>query len=210
LIEKMRSVQPEGPYNIAGLCVNGVIAYEMAKQLQEAGQEIGVLALFDAQNPEYYHTFTGEDRTQAVWNKIDFHINKLLAATPASLPSLFQERVKRLGQRLNILRWRVYHQLALRVDEQHLRNLDVVIHPASYDYRPKSLNGKVLFFQSSEWPSGNYWNFYESWKDMIADLKIIRVKGGHETMFAEENVSPIIEGLSEGLNQVNSVALVSH
>ncbi len=204
LVEKMRSVQPEGPYNIAGLCVNGVIAYEMARQLQDAGQEIGVLALFDAQNPEYYHNFTGEGRGRATWNKIDFHLNKLLSATPSTLPALVRERLVRIGQRLNVLRWRVYHHLALRVNEQNLRNLDTIIHPSSYDYRPKPLTGNVLFFQSNEWPKGDYWNFFASWKDMIRKMQVFRVQGGHESMFSEENVAPIIDGLRDGLKQVHS------
>lgn len=206
LIEKMRSVQPNGPYNIAGLCVNGVIAYEMARQLQESGQNIGLLALFDAQNPEYYHNFAGESAQQATINKIGFHLKKLLAATPANLPGLLRERLVRAGQRLNVLRWRIHHHFALRVRERNLRNLDIIIHPSSYDYKPKPLKGKVLFFQSSDWPKGGYWNFFASWKGVIEDLRVRRVQGGHESMFADANVAPILEGLQEGLAGVKSAA----
>src|SRR5262249_21396628 len=35
-VRKMRQVQPEGPYHLAGLCVNGVLAYEMARQITAA------------------------------------------------------------------------------------------------------------------------------------------------------------------------------
>lgn len=202
LIEKMRSVQPEGPYNIAGLCVNGVIAYEMARQLEESGQTIGVLALFDAQNPEFYHNFGEQSTQRAAWNKIGFHLNKFLSASPAGFCQIVRERLKRAGQRLNVLRWRIYHHFAWRVQERHLRNLDIIIHPSSYSYHPKPLSCNALFFQSSDWPKGSYWDFYASWKDMIRDLRVYRVRGGHESMFAEKNVAPIIEGLRQGLEEI--------
>ncbi len=204
LIGKMRTVQSRGPYNIAGLCVNGVIAYEMARQLQSAGQQIGVLALFDAQNPEYYHHFANESRSRAILNKLDFHLGKLVAATPRRLPELVRERLERAGQRLNVMRWRIYHRFAIRVDQEHLRNLDTIIHPASYDYRPKPLAGKVLFFQSSDWPNGSYWDFFASWKHMVSHLDVCRVEGGHESMFAENNVAPVVSGLRNALGLVST------
>jgi thioesterase domain-containing protein len=38
---------PEGPYALSGHCLGGIIAYEMAKQLEASGREVKVLALFD-------------------------------------------------------------------------------------------------------------------------------------------------------------------
>jgi amino acid adenylation domain-containing protein len=47
-IAEMRAQNPSGPYNLAGYSLGGLIAWEMAKQLQGMGQEVPVLALFDA------------------------------------------------------------------------------------------------------------------------------------------------------------------
>jgi amino acid adenylation domain-containing protein len=47
----MRSVQPAGPYFLGGWSMGGVIAFEMARQLQEQGETIGLLALIDAYAP---------------------------------------------------------------------------------------------------------------------------------------------------------------
>ncbi len=47
-IEKMRTVQPHGPYFIGGMCAGGVIAYEISRQLQSHGETIGMVALIDA------------------------------------------------------------------------------------------------------------------------------------------------------------------
>ena len=43
----MRSVQPEGPYYLGGYCNGSIIAYEMAQQLQEQGEQVKFLAMID-------------------------------------------------------------------------------------------------------------------------------------------------------------------
>ncbi len=45
----MRKVQPAGPYFVAGRCFGGYVAYEMARLLREAGEEVGLLAIMDSQ-----------------------------------------------------------------------------------------------------------------------------------------------------------------
>lgn len=47
-IAKVKSIQPHGPYYLGGLCAGGVIAFEMALQLQAQGEEVGLVALLDA------------------------------------------------------------------------------------------------------------------------------------------------------------------
>lgn len=51
-IEEMRTVQPEGPYLLGGYCLGGVVAFEMARQLQDRGQTVDLLVLIDAPRPD--------------------------------------------------------------------------------------------------------------------------------------------------------------
>ena len=46
-IRVMRAVQPEGPYLLGGFCGGCVIAFEIAQQLQRAGQEVALLVLIE-------------------------------------------------------------------------------------------------------------------------------------------------------------------
>ena len=46
-IEQIRSVQPHGPYAVAGYSFGGLVALEMAQQLQRVGERIGLLFLLD-------------------------------------------------------------------------------------------------------------------------------------------------------------------
>lgn len=47
-IESMRSLQPSGPYHIAGECMAGTTAYEMARQLTDQGERVGMVGLLES------------------------------------------------------------------------------------------------------------------------------------------------------------------
>src|SRR5450755_1972849 len=47
-VREMRKVQPTGPYYIGGYCFGGLVAFEMAQQLRQKGEQTGVVALFSA------------------------------------------------------------------------------------------------------------------------------------------------------------------
>lgn len=51
-VECLRRLQPTGPYLLGGLCAGGLIAYEMAVQLQRLGERVEFLAILDAGTPQ--------------------------------------------------------------------------------------------------------------------------------------------------------------
>jgi thioesterase domain-containing protein/aryl carrier-like protein len=46
-VDAVRSFQPAGPYLLAGYSFGGVVAFEMARQLTGAGEEVALLAILD-------------------------------------------------------------------------------------------------------------------------------------------------------------------
>jgi phthiocerol/phenolphthiocerol synthesis type-I polyketide synthase E len=50
-IKVIKNVQPEGPYFLGGECIGGIVAYEMAQQLLEAGEKVKHLILMDTFYP---------------------------------------------------------------------------------------------------------------------------------------------------------------
>ncbi|MCP3804556.1 amino acid adenylation domain-containing protein [Allokutzneria sp. A3M-2-11 16] len=47
-IEQMRTVQPHGPYHLLGYSIGGNIVHAIATELQDQGEEVGLLAVLDA------------------------------------------------------------------------------------------------------------------------------------------------------------------
>ena len=50
-IAEMKQVQPRGPYWIGGHCAGSWVAFEMARQLQHRGEDVGLLVLVDSSPP---------------------------------------------------------------------------------------------------------------------------------------------------------------
>jgi len=47
-IRHLVALQPEGPYLLGGFCSGGLVAYEMARQMEQQGLEVGLVILLDA------------------------------------------------------------------------------------------------------------------------------------------------------------------
>jgi amino acid adenylation domain-containing protein len=51
-VDEIRSVQPHGPYLLAGRCNGATVAYEIAQRLRRAGEEVPLLAVLDTSPPQ--------------------------------------------------------------------------------------------------------------------------------------------------------------
>ena len=68
-IKEMRSIQPEGPYLLAGIYCGGRVAYEVAQQLYAQGQKVALLALLDTlKDGQAIKIIPVEERALAHWN----------------------------------------------------------------------------------------------------------------------------------------------
>ena len=50
-LEAIRAIQPEGPYLLGGFCNGGLVAAEMARQLQQEGQTVELMVMVDPSEP---------------------------------------------------------------------------------------------------------------------------------------------------------------
>src|SRR5262249_5426889 len=53
LLREVRKVQARGPYLLGGACVGGVVAFEMARQLQASGENVERFVLVDSRYPSW-------------------------------------------------------------------------------------------------------------------------------------------------------------
>jgi non-ribosomal peptide synthetase component F/thioesterase domain-containing protein/acyl carrier protein len=47
-LREIKAYQPEGPYYLCGYSFGGLVAFEMARQLRESGDELGLVGIFDS------------------------------------------------------------------------------------------------------------------------------------------------------------------
>jgi amino acid adenylation domain-containing protein len=60
-LKAIRKVQPHGPYLLGGWSMGGVIAFEMACQLQAQNEQVSLLGLIDSVAPSTWKTFVKKD-----------------------------------------------------------------------------------------------------------------------------------------------------
>ena len=55
-VEQIRGLQAEGPYYVAGFCAGGAVAFESARQLAAAGEQVARVLLFGSPFPDVYRS----------------------------------------------------------------------------------------------------------------------------------------------------------
>ena len=58
-LDELRTVQPRGPYYLAGYCFGSIVAFDMAQRLVQDGEAVGLLAAFNGPSPTWLHTYGG-------------------------------------------------------------------------------------------------------------------------------------------------------
>jgi thioesterase domain-containing protein len=185
----MREVQPHGPYYLAGLCVNAVIAYEVARQLRTAGEEVALLALFDAHNHAYYKNPLRDGRYTG---RIKYHLANLFQSDLRESSAYLLDRLDEARRKIERTMWQLS---STNGNGERPHNTDFIVHPAFHRYEPQAYPGKVTLFQSNDWPEGPYFDFKLGWMDLAAGgVDFHRIPGNHPSMFTEPNVS-LVAGL---------------
>ena len=196
LIKKMRLLQPEGPYPLGGWCMDGVVAYEMARQLQALGERVPLVVLFDAENPASLKEYSKFDlfkvRSYLLAQKWRFFFTNLLGLRLKEAAAYVQVCVTSSLRLLRLKIWEVNYKFHLRVGrriEGSLLNNYRILFNAVRNYRPKPYSGRVVIFRCESRPEGRFRDDRYGWSGLaVGGLELHFVPGNHVDMFREPNV----------------------
>ncbi len=201
----MRERQPVGPYCLGGWCADGMVAYEMARQLEAAGEQIQLLALFDSLNPEYMPEFHRRQFIGRFLNSLKgqskFHLACLRQLDLREIPDYVMQRLKAFSEMVRA-KWlvRQSHSQTNRdeIDMEAWRPSGMRIFIRGY--RPKPLKGPTVLFRSASWLNSNAEDANLGWDAMPGSrLTVHRIPGDHVSIFLEPNVGLLAEKLAESL-----------
>ena len=138
-LQAIRGVQPRGPYRLSGYSAGGVLAFEMARLLREEGEEVPLLALLDAFNPNLPKWSYTERLTN--FFRLGYHYGPRYAS-------------QRLAARVRFSAERMRHKLPVhhsRSTDLRLRDyaLQAEISTALECYVPGEYGGNTLLIRSS-------------------------------------------------------------
>jgi amino acid adenylation domain-containing protein len=202
LVRAMREVQPHGPYALAGLCVNAVIAYEMARQLTLEGEEVAPLVMLDGHNQAYYKNPLRDGRYTG---RIKYHLANIIHSDVRQGSAYILDRFEEARRKLERTLWQFSSDHGSNGKASTMHNADPVVHPAFHRYEPKSYRGAMVMLQSSDWPEGAYFDFALGWKNLVQGrIDFHRIPGNHPSMFTEPNVNIVAQQVGECLAKYGS------
>ena len=198
-LKEIRKIQPHGPYYVGGICLGGVVAFEIAQQLRAAGQEVRLVLLIDSFLPgdlQYLHT------RSALVQYLDYHLGEaLLQSGAARLKYLARWCANGVVRLARSLGWQENGSLARAtrlVREAHKR--------AVLGYTPKPYDGKITQLLCSDASDRSYEDRRLAWSTLAADGFEVRiVPGNHLTMVEEPYVRIVAAELQRSLDRASGV-----
>jgi amino acid adenylation domain-containing protein len=217
-VERLRSAQQQGPYLLGGWSMGGIVAFEMALQLQQQGQEVALLALMDVPAPTPAGVVNAVARPfKQAWAKIigedAFALTKSFCedlGLPLDKVGLVRSKLEKLSPE---------DQLAFLLEQasqanllppgfepEHIRLLFGIFKTnvlALQRYVAKRYRGRVVLFTPDDRLLHGTQNPVTSWARLIPqgfDFRV--VPGNHYTMMRRPHIDELARSLREQIDQV--------
>jgi acetoacetyl-CoA synthetase len=199
-IEQIRSVQPHGPYSLAGYSMGGLIAFEIAQQLLQCGETVELLALLDTQLDEQCLTFQDWFLHQGC--RVRLELREIRTRSWRQRVSYILVKAGHFTDRLRVIAGKAPKRSS--VDERKLRGvlslsprqrrIILALRVAMAAYRPKTYPGRVIFFHAAI-PNPRWPDPLRVWKGVCRDLEIVEVPAGHSDLILPPTVSYVANTL---------------
>jgi phthiocerol/phenolphthiocerol synthesis type-I polyketide synthase E len=99
---EIRQAQPRGPYFIGGYCMGGAVAYEIARQLHAQGEQVALVALFDAMEFSQFHDPSFLQMSYYNCQRIFFHLANIMRLNSDNRSRFVSEKLRGLRVRLPV------------------------------------------------------------------------------------------------------------
>ncbi len=197
---EVQAIQPDGPYFLVGYSMGGAIAYEMAQQLREQGQEVALLGLLDP-TPPY-----GRIRSRRLIQQLPAgHRSGLLVQLVLlrcmTLLDLYHLRLRQLKP------WEIPGYLLQEWENESKSKAEENSNsnPITYDmvmkydrvlayYLPKAYSSPIKFFFSDEWqvdPAN-----WRAWERLaLKNLERYHLPGQHISFYQGSAMATIVQRL---------------
>jgi thioesterase domain-containing protein len=185
----MRDQQPHGPYFLVGWSFGGVSAFEIARLMVEAGEDVGLLCIIDTPLvvPEWHDVASDHaEKTRAA-------LAELARSDPGRPPSsalLAALAAVDLTEEV----------LVLGHDGVFDRLSSILRSSSSLTaYTPKPVDCDILLYEAEGtlWPDP----LCDTWKPVVRDIEYRIMPGRHGALLAEPHVRTVVRDIAEILGR---------
>jgi thioesterase domain-containing protein/acyl carrier protein len=202
----IRRVHPNGPYVLAGWCVAGALAFEIARQLVAANERVSHVFLIDSWVPRYFERLpllrrlTGSYSLRWQLARADWRRRRLNQQTFAQFidqrPSL--RKARKLLARLSGQETADITRETDSGPEQYDRWLLEYLQSTTNRYEPKPYAGsRVTVLRSTQEPTGWLFDPLAGWGRFTpGGIELAMVEGNHSTMFQDPGATQMAEHMA--------------
>lgn len=206
-VEEIKKIVPRGPYHLCGESGGGTVAYEMAQQLRQKGEQVPVLVMFDTFGPEQTGMlqFPKTRRARLAYNLMLLrkHLQIIWESSwegRRAYVELYRQRVKD-----NLASRRQKKELEKELGGQsaiplEIRRAERAHIEAMRKYVPQAYPGRVILFRAQRNPASidatNGWDKVE-----LGELIVHNLDCYHGNILFEPAVNEVAMKLDEYLEQ---------
>ncbi len=208
-VELVRHLQKNGPYAFLGWCNGGALAFEIARQLSEAGERVCQVIVIDSWVPGYLASL-GWPRSKLAdlsyrWKQIAADWAEVRGGQKTVRDFLagrkLVNRLLRRRKEANPVTDAEY-VAAERYDRWLVEYLDRLLR----SYQPGRFGGRMTVMRSSREPAGRFLDPKLGWGGFAAaGVELVTIPGDHYSVFQEPGVSIMAQSIEAALGD----ALVS-
>jgi thioesterase domain-containing protein len=190
---------------LAGWCVAGALAFEIARQLSEAGARVSQVFLIDSWAPGYFSRLPLPRRliggyslrwqlARADWRRFKSgeHSFREFIEQRATVRSLWRLWLSLTGRAS-----RGEPVAAATAPEQHDKWLLQYLQSTTNRYEPKRYSGGITLFRSTQEPTGWLFDPLAGWGQYAqSGVELVMVEGNHFTMFQDPGATQMAQQMA--------------
>ncbi|MDD3894121.1 MAG: thioesterase domain-containing protein, partial [Syntrophomonadaceae bacterium] len=193
-IKDIRTIQPEGPYVINGHCLGGILAYEIAQQLSQAGQQIALLGMFDT----IISKIQKEREEDAEGDNVQ--------ANNSTLMGYLRLKARKIKIYLmvdgSMFIYKITPNFMRSVIVKYL-NREALLRYSRRRYEPKEYKGKMIYFKPEKSKASSIESI-KLWQGINSKVEVIKLKGDHGSMFSVQNAWYTRDVLNNLLDKISN------
>jgi acyl transferase domain-containing protein/thioesterase domain-containing protein len=214
-IKEIRVVQPEGPYYLLGYSFGGLMAFEIALQLHDAGEKVAFLGMLDTWQTGHLRSLDEQQTPQGrMFRRAKSrlrHAKEILASRdPSNLKHEIRDRSLRFWDDLVGFGLRTAYSicglLGCSVPRSWQRPQDVNWY-ALTRYTARQYPGRITLFRAEEGIGSVDSRYGEElgWNGLATlGVEVHKIPGGHLELLKEPNVGTLAQKLSLCLERCNA------
>ncbi len=215
-IREIQALQPDGPYYVGGSSFGGLVAFEIAQQLQRRGEKIALLALLDTGTPDYPKMLSNTTgfrlKVYRLIRRAQHHKDSLKAFSAKEKSDYVLEKLKKVKLKYR-RKVRDSYKKAVRrfygltkgtnsIPTSYIQ-IEDLIWKAGQRYSPEVYRGDVTLFRASIQPLGIQTDPTLGWECFVeGEIEMHQVPGHHGSIVAEPYVRVLAEKLRGCLESV--------